>query len=180
MEVIEKSPLEKFKMEIENTEKLLTQPPGYIYSRLPSVRRFQLLVENSYFDKKELEEYAKRAGVRYLGDLEWKHLPLHIAERVKKKMFKWLRKSIKKMKKTYKKMLRLNNKIEKFVKELEKKWYRPFVALNGLKYNGDISYPWVSYCIENKFGKYKDEMLSYLIYSEVVYRLKRDGYYVYW
>lgn len=172
--------MEKFRKEIENTEKLLTQPPEYVYSRLHSVERFQLLVKDLHLDKRELEEYARRIGERYIGNLELKHFPPHIAERVKKGIFKRLKKSIKKMKKAYKKMLRLNKKIEKFVKELEKNWYRPFVALSGLKYNGDISYSWIDYCIRNKFGKYKDEMLSYLIYSEVVYRLERDGYYIYW
>jgi hypothetical protein len=65
------------------------------------------LVEDSHLDKKELDEYARKSsGKEYVGELEWKRISRSdIAERVKEKMFKRLRKSVENMKRTYNEVL---------------------------------------------------------------------------
>jgi hypothetical protein len=177
MEAIRESPLEEFKREIEETEKLLTQPPEYVYSKLLRFVRARILLEDSGLGKEKLVEIAKMAGKEYFPDLELSDLPPDIAEKVVEKMFERLEESVEKMKRIYKRALQLNDKIEEVVKELEKGRYSPFEA-NGVKYNGDVFYSWIHFEIRDVFGKHIDETLACLIHSEIVYRLERDGYWV--
>ena len=169
--------LEKFKREIEENEKLLTQPPEHIYSRLLGFVKLWILLEELKLNKEELKKYAKSRGKETIVALELTDFPPDIAEKITEKMYDRLKKAIEKMKKIYNEALQLNDKIEEVVLELEKDRYSPF-EMDGKIYNGDVFYSWINDYVENEFGKDIDEQLALLIFCEIADRLRRDGYYV--
>jgi hypothetical protein len=175
MEPFQVRELERFKREIEEDEKLLTQPPEYIYSRLASFEKLSILLTDLKLNKKELEEYAKKLGKEYACRLELTDFPPDIAEKIRGKVVERLKESIEKRKRICKKALELKDKIEEVALELERACYRPF-EVNGIKYNGDVFYSWIDACVKNKFGKYIDRQLSFLIFCEIADKLRRDGY----